>query len=361
MKKAITLTAAATIFMCAVYAQDSIKQAPLTISGYAEAYYSYDFNKPDNHTRPSFIYSHNRANEVNLNLGFVKAAYSNDKLRANLALGVGTYMNANLAPEPGVLKNIYEANIGIKISKNNNLWIDAGIMPSHIGFESAIGKDCWNLTRSILAENSPYYESGVKLSYTSKNDKWFLSALVLNGWQRIQRVDGNNTPAFGTQVTYKPNAKISLNSSTFIGNDKPDSIRQMRYFHNLYGIFQLTGKFGITAGFDAGMEQQAKGSKKMNAWYSPVLIAKLNTSAKTAIAARAEYYNDEKGVMIATNTANGFKTWGFSANFDYSILPNAVWRIEARTFSSKDDIFLKDKGNAAANNTFITTALALSF
>lgn len=361
MKKAITLTALAAATISNIYAQDSNKPSPITISGYAEAYYSYDFNKPDNHTRPSFIYSHNRANEVNLNLGLIKAAYNNDRLRANVALGVGTYMNANLAAEPGVLKNIYEANIGVKISKNNNLWIDAGIMPSHIGFESAIGKDCWNVTRSILAENSPYFESGVKVSYTSKNDKWFLSALLLNGWQRIQRVDGNNTPAFGTQVTYKPTSKITLNSSAFIGNDKPDSVRQMRYFHNLYGIFQLTDKFAATLGFDAGMEQQAKGSKKMNGWYSPVVILKVNTSSKTAMAARAEYYNDEKGVIIATNTPNGFKTWGFSANFDYSILPNAVWRIEARTLSSKDDIFLKNKGNAVSSNTFLTTALAVSF
>jgi hypothetical protein len=361
MKIETVLTAAVIILAVNANAQDSSKQSAFSISGYAEAYYSYDFNKPDNHTRSTFIYSHNRTNEVNLNLGFMKAAYNTSRLRSNLALGTGTYLNANLSAEPGVLRNIYEANIGIKISKHNNIWIDAGILPSHIGFESAIGKDCWNLTRSMLAENSPYFESGVKLSFISKNEKWFLSALLLNGWQRIQRVDGNNTPAFGTQITYKPNARIALNSSSFIGNDKPDSVRQIRYFHNLYGIFQLTDKFGVIVGFDGGMEQQSKHSKKMNVWYSPVVIIKLNTSSKTSIAARAEYYNDQKGVIIATNTPNGFKTWSFSANFDYYILPSAIWRVEARTFSSKDDIFLKSKGNAVSNNTFITTALAVSF
>ena len=52
-------------------AQDSI--GSLTISGYAEAYYQYDFNKPADNNRPGFIYSHNRHNEFNLNLGFIKA------------------------------------------------------------------------------------------------------------------------------------------------------------------------------------------------------------------------------------------------------------------------------------------------
>jgi hypothetical protein len=71
------------------------------------------------------VYSHNRNNEVNLNLGFVKANYETEKLRANVALGVGTYMNSNYAAEPGVLKNIYEANVGVKISKTKIF----GLMP----------------------------------------------------------------------------------------------------------------------------------------------------------------------------------------------------------------------------------------
>jgi len=163
-----------------------------------------------------------------------------------------------------VLKNILEANAGVKIFKKKNLWIDAGVFSSHIGFESAIGKDCWNLTRSILADNSPYFETGAKISYTTDDGKWFISGLLLNGWQRIQRVDGNNTPAFGHQLTYKPNAKITLNSSSFIGNDKPDSVRQMRFFHNFYGIFQLTDKLALTNGFNIGAEQKTKGSSKYN-------------------------------------------------------------------------------------------------
>ena len=162
----------------------------LTVSGYAELYYQYDFNKPSDNNRPGFVYSHNRHNEFNLNLGFVKAGYSADRVRANLAIGAGTYMNANYAAEPGVLKNVYEANAGIKLGKKN-LWLDAGIFPSHIGFESAIGKDCRTLTRSIAADNTPYYEAGAKLSYGSPDGKWSLTALALNGWQRIKRMDGN--------------------------------------------------------------------------------------------------------------------------------------------------------------------------
>ena len=351
----------ATIFISiASLAQDSVNTPnPLTISGYIESYYTYDFNKPADNNRPGFIYSHNRHNEFNLNLGFIRGSYTTDKVRGNLALAAGTYMNANYAAEPGVLKNVFEANAGFKIGKKN-LWLDAGIFSSHIGFESAIGKDNWTLTRSIVADNSPYYEAGAKLTFTTDNNKWVFSGLALNGWQRIKRVDGNSRMNYGTQITYKPTGKITLNYSTFIGTDKPDSARQMRYYHNIYGIFQLSDVFGITAGFDIGTEEKSSTNSDMNTWYTPVLIAKLNVSPKVSLVARGEYYNDEKGVIISTGTINGFKTTGVSLNLDYAPSPNMLFRIEGRSLNSKDNIFAK--GNAIKNtNSFITTAFALSF
>lgn len=332
----------------------------LTFSGYLEGYYTYDFRNPADHNRPSFMYSHNRHNEININLGFVKATYQTEKVRANLAIAVGTYMNANYSAEPTVMKNIYEANVGVKISKKCNLWIDAGIMPSHIGFESAIGKDNWTVTRGLYAENSPYFNTGAKITFITDNEKWLVSGVVMNGWQRIYRPDGNNTPAFGHQVVYKPNSKITLNSSSFIGNDKQDSIKQMRYLHNLYGIFQVHEKFGITTGFDIGAEQKSKGSSSYSTWFTPVLVMKYSPNEKHNIAARIEYYNDKNGVIIGTETPNGFQTFGYSFNYDYLIQENVMWRIEVRGLNSKDKLF-SINGNPNNNNLFITSALAISF
>lgn len=357
MKKilaALLMTAALPAF-----AQDT-KTPPLNISGYQETYYNFDFNRPVNNTVPAFLYNFNRANEFNLNLGLIQAAYNTDRVRANFALAAGTYMNSNYAAESGVLKNIYQANIGFRLSSKNNLWFDAGILPSHIGWESAIGKDNPTLSRSIAAENSPYFETGAKLGYTSPSGKWYLSAMVLNGWQRIQRPDGNTTPAFGTQVTFKPSAKITLNSSTFIGNDKPDSLRRMRYFHDFYSAFQFSDKWSATLGFDLGAEQKDKGSSHFYTWYTPDLIIRYAASSKVAIAARAEYYHDPNGVIVATG-AGGLRTWGYSANLDYRILDNLLWRIEARSLNSRDNIFVNHQNRPVDNDFFLTTALAFNF
>lgn len=343
-----------------LHAQNT-EERMLTIGGYAEVYYQHDFNNPTSNTRPGFVYSHNRNNEVSVNLGMIKAAYETEKVRVNLGLGVGSYMNTNYAAEEGVLKNIYEANLGVKLSRTSDLWLDVGILPSHIGFESAIGADCFTLTRSMMADNSPYFETGARLSYGTDNGKWNIALLILNGWQRIQRVEGNSTPAFGHQLTYRPSEKVTLNSSSFIGNDFPDDKRKMRYFHNLYGQFELSRQFSLIAGLDIGAQQKEKSSSDYDTWYTSVLIAKYSPIQKLSVAARAEYYNDINGVIVASGTENGFRTFGASLNVDYRVLPNLVWRTEVKTLNSKDAVFLDRDDMMKKGNPVAITSLAVHF
>jgi hypothetical protein len=354
MKKIITQFAFLLISINLFAQQDSIK-SKLNLSGYLETYYCFDFNKPVDHDR-EYAYAFNRTNEININIGFIKVSYENDATRANLVLMTGTYANANLASEPGLLKMIYEANVGVKIHKRKNLWIDAGVFSSHIGVESAVGKDCWNLTRSMAAENSPYYETGAKITYISDNSKWLVSGLVLNGWQHIQRPDGNNTPAVGHQITYT-SKKFSINSSSFVENDKPDSLRQIRYFHDLYGKFELSKKLDLIIGFDIGVEHKVKNSDQYNTWTSSYLLARYKLFKKWNIAIRGEHYFDNNGVIIYTGITSGFKTVGYSINVDRQIGQNVLCRIEYRELISKDKVFNGDR----SNNAFISTSLAVSF
>ncbi|MBB4119520.1 hypothetical protein GGR32_001822 [Mesonia hippocampi] len=335
------------------------QQPELNISGFMDVFYVYDFNRPQHAERQSFLFNHNRHNEFNLNLALVKLDVKHSKYRANLALQTGTYAGDNYTAEPGLLKNVFEANIGISLNKKNNLWLDAGILPSHIGFESAISMNNLTLTRSLLAENSPYFLTGAKLTF-SPNDKWEVAGLIVNGWQRIQKLEGNSLVSFGTQVNYKPTEKITLNWSTFIGADTPDHIRKIRYFNNLYGQFQVTEKLNLITGLDIGIEQKAKKSSSYNYWLSPVIIGQYTVNNTWKMAVRAEYYQDEKGVIIPTETINGFKTTGISFNIDYLPSKNISCRFEGRWLTSKDDFF--ETGNRTSKNNFIIgTSIAIKF
>lgn len=349
-----------SLIVSVAFAQSDSTRSSFKISFYADLYYCYDFGNPGNHERPSYIYSFKRHNEIALNIGFINAAYSAKNVRSNFGLMTGTYSQYNLSSEQSLLRNLWQANVGLKLSRTKNIWLDGGVFSSHIGFESAISKDCWNLTRSILADNSPYYESGVKISFTTDNRKWYFSGLLLNGWQRIARLNGNNTPAFGTQITFSPGDKVTLNYSTFIGNDKPDSVARWRYYNNFYMVLHPTEKFGVTIGYDYCLEQKDKYSSRYFILYSPVAIFRYQCSNKLAVALRGEYYNDENGILIATGIDKGLQTVGYSLDLNYVISDNIVWRIEARGFRDMNNIFTN--GTKATNQNYcVTTSFAMAF
>lgn len=375
-KVSISLTAVCLALALPALAQtagDSTASASLsiqkgvTLTGYVEAYYTHDFTAPKtSQERPGFLYNHKRNREINVNLAFLKGAYTSERVRANLAIQVGTYAQYNYAAEQPLLRNVFEANAGVKLSKTKDLWLDAGIFTSHIGFESAISKDCWTLTRSLLAENSPYYLSGAKLTYNTPNGKWTLLGSVLNGWQRIAKLPGYSGPSLSTQVQFKPSANVTLNWSTFIGSDRPDSLKQTRVFNNFYAIINPSSRVSAILGFDIGADRKpvVSGDRRAGTgsymWYSPVAIVRYSVSDAVKVAGRVEYYDDKNGVIIATGTPNGFKTWGYSLNVDYFILPNAIFRIEGKVYDSRDAIF-ESKTNLSKTNTSLTTSLAVSF
>lgn len=338
---------------------DSTTNQPpkITLTGFTDIYYGYDFNQPVTGFRQPFLYNHNRHNEFNMNLGIIKLGVEHQQYRANFALQSGTYAQDNYAAEQGLLKNVFEANIGIALNNKKNLWLDAGIFPSHLGFESAISVDNLTLTRSLCAENSPYFLSGAKLTFNPSN-KVELATIVTNGWQRIQRLPGNSMTSFGTQVIIKPTDNININWSTFIGTDDPDSTRRMRYFNNVYTQISFSNKVQVIAGFDIGVQQQSKNSSQYDIWFTPTLIGQLTISDNWKTAIRAEYFQDETGIIIPTGTPNGFNTTGLSWNLDY--LPNEViaCRIESRLLRSKDKIFVRENTNHL-DNLFVGASIAL--
>jgi hypothetical protein len=258
-----------------------------------------------------------------------------------------------------MLKNIFELNAGLKLGKKS-LWLDAGVMPSHIGIEGAIGKDCWSLTRSLMAENSPYVETGLKLGYDTDDRKWYLAFLILNGWQRIKNMAGNSMPSFGHQVQFKPNADIVINSSSFMGTDYPDSTRRMRYFHDLYAIFQINEKLGVQVAVDIGMEQAQKESSAYHVWHTMATGLQYKWSNKIRSAMRMEYYRDKAGVIVGSETGAPFSVWGGSANMDYQVFKNVLWRLELRGLVGREGVFLK-QGAAVQSNSAITSSLAFYF
>jgi hypothetical protein len=335
---------------------DSLSAFHLSYDGYIETYFLYDFQRPGQNLRPSFYVSHHRHNEFNLNIGFVRFKAENKKVKAAFGLMTGTYTNANMINEKGVLKNILEANVAVKLASKRNLWMQMGVFNSHIGFESAIGADCYNLTRSIAADNSPYFETGARLNFTHKNEKLFLSFLVLNGWQNIERTLNNDLPALGTQITFTDQL-FTFNSSNYFGNHGTNAMPIWRYFHNLYLIKKLGKKSNFIVGLDVGMQQSNSHKNNWFYWYSPQLVYQYHLSSKLNLTYRLEHFSDKNNIIVTIPKNSVFQVFGHSLNLDYKILESALIRIEFKQLNNKDFIFL---GNQSNYNYNLSAAIAFT-
>lgn len=348
MKQVQSITILFT-FTCLVLfeanAQSDSLQRSIVWSGYVESYFGVNQVRSASNAQPSFVYSFHREREVSINLALVKASYHHDHVRANIGLMAGTYVQRNLAAEPTALQNIWEANVGVRLSKKKQVWLDAGLFPSHIGFESAMGADCWTASRSILADNSPYFETGGKLTWTSTHEKWMISGLLLNGWQRIQRPEGSRGISGGHQVVWKPSSAWTLNSSSFVGGESTTQANSLRFFHNFYAIWQGKSRWGAIVGLDTGWQRESIPRSPFAFWMAPVAILRCQLTPQWALATRLEQYRDASKVMIATNTSRGVRISGVSINLDRRVFDRVLWRMEGKLWHNPDPFFSGRHGN----------------
>ncbi|UOQ97292.1 porin [Hymenobacter sp. 5317J-9] len=332
---------------------------PLTTYGFVDAYYGYDIKYANGNNRQFFLYSHNRQNEFAINQALLGVRYDDGKVRGALGLHAGTYVSANYANEDVVLRHVYEAYAGFRPFAN--AWLDAGIFGSHIGFESAISKDNWTLTRSIMAENSPYFESGVRFTY-EVGPKLTLTGVVLNGWQNIRET--NQAKALGTQIQWKPSDKVLVNSSTFYGNEQPEGAPvARRYFHNFFVTYAPAEQLNLALVFDVGKQQSAAAG--YDTWHSAAAFVKYRLAEKLSGTLRGEYYYAERGVLIQSikpeATDADFRVAGGSLNLDYAPASNVVCRVEGRYLNGINGLFARPDNLDNQSYGNLTTSIAISF
>jgi hypothetical protein len=331
---------------------DSLK---IDFSGFIETYYSYDFNTPSANQKIPFLYNYNRHNEFNINNALLRVKASYENVYASLAMHAGTYVEDNYAAEE--IKLISEAIVGVYLDDKRKHVIEMGIIPSYIGFETATSASNLTLTRSMLADNSPYFMTGVKYQF-QPSENWTFATFLTNGWQRISKPDKSTLPSFGSQITFKPTENASLNWSTFIGDEPTELGLRTRYFSNLYFDYQWNEHWRTIAGFDVGI-QKSSVSNNYEDWLSPVLIAQYSFSSKWQTAFRTEYYQDENNVIINAND-KAFKTFGNSLNVDFLPTSKVKIRMEARWLKSQEAIFIKDN-QLVENDFFMTTSMSFEF
>lgn len=334
------------------------EKLPLTFGGYIDAQYAYDLNDPSNRDR-AYTTQPARTNEFNINLAYLDAKLDADRIRGRLALQVGTSVQSNYSSEPtqGIVsgpslsRHIQEGVIGYRVT--DKLWIDGGIYFSHIGFESWISKENWTPSRSLSADYSPYYQSGLKATY-QWTETLSTQLHLLNGWQNIS--ENNGAKALGIQVAFSPSQALSITYNNFLGNEVGS---QWRFFNDLIVKVGITDRLSVAALYDFGLQQDS-GLASWSLWHVAGAFVRYQFTPTLALAARGEFFLDRNQVIVVTGTPNGFQTFGASMNADVALHKHLLWRTEFRGFRSVDAVYPTRGANSPLDG-FVSSSLSLWF
>jgi len=181
----------------------------VTLSGYAEAYYSHNFAKPENGITNN-RWLDEKHNSFTLQTVVLDVAAEKGPVSAKLTLMFGPtadrwYFEGAQVPasETGVYlnpakysnetwKHIQTAYVAYRAPVGEGLVLQGGLMPTQVGYEGAAIKDNWNWSRSNLFNYLPFFHVGLRATYPV-SDSLSLTAAVYNGWNQASDLNKAKT------------------------------------------------------------------------------------------------------------------------------------------------------------------------
>lgn len=363
------LAALPSILVAQQAATDSAPK--LTVGAFVDGYFAWDFGRPASLDRSfaggtTFTTQPARHNEFNVNLAFVELKLDAPHYRGRVALQTGTSVQSNYAGEPtngsvsgpSLSRLIQEAVAGVRLAEN--LWVDGGIFYSHLGMESWASRDNLAYTRSLVGDYSPYYQSGVKLTYTP-TPRLTARVDIVNGWQNIS--ENNSGKGAGVRLDYAATPLTTLTYYNFFSNEAGSRLRTF----NGVGGKHTTGALTLLGEFDYGTQQRPVGEDGRSTWFGWTAVAKVQAVPTVAFVLRAEGYGDRDQVILTTGSVGdianpAFRAVGGSVGVDVTPFPRVAFRTELRGWRNRNPLFPDGRlGAPRKENAFVVSSLSLSF
>jgi hypothetical protein len=316
---------------------------PVTLSGFGDVYYGYDYNHPgDNLSGLRFFEA--PTNSFNFNMAELildkapDATSADSRLGYHISAGYGYAAKTINSSDSAFTDHsnffLKEAYLSYLAPVGKGLTITVGKFVTPMGVEVIESNANWNYTRSLLFDYAiPLFHFGANAKYAF-NTKWALTGYLVNGWNNtiISHAAGVGTSSgltYGGSLAFTPTAKWSVTENYFAGpvidfyptestgltvNDwKQISDTLIGYTPNTKWAFQVNGDYGFgprsytsgpcstgTTGVtgDATVQPQATivlCPSPTFTWWGAAGYAKYTLSPKTNFAARYEYYEDPNG------------------------------------------------------------------
>jgi hypothetical protein len=347
----------------------------------ADTYYAYHDTSPGLNGAATLMTTANTHDDFAVNLAALGGRLEHAKLTGTLVLQAGTSVDAlyvGARGNPEVWKHIQLANVGWKVG---DFHVEAGVFPSLVGRESFVSTNNWNYTRPMVADSTPYYLAGARVTWRAA-PTLTLNATVFNGWETYG--DRNSAKSGQLRVAWAPSDKLSIEATTLAGQEQvhiEGEKTSYRLFEEVVFAAQLHERVHIALEAWAGTERNyriedplkgdaAQASFLSNPWfYAGALWAKWDFGDTVYLAARAEALSDDAGLLtgigardpkepfIGQKLAEGTLTFGWRPHKNILARVEGVHRLASNPyFAGSHNEYVETPATSPVPITYSTNA-----
>jgi hypothetical protein len=327
---------------------EETKKPALSITGSADVYYRYDFQKQAGNNYTSFTGKHN---SFALGMASVKFEHTGEKVGVVADLGFGPRAEEFTYTDEGLLTAVKQ--LYITYSPTANVKFTAGTWATHVGYELLDPQLNRNYSMSYLFTNGPFSHTGLKAEVTKGKHSFMVGVSNPTDF-RVPPSDYINKKFFIAQYAYTASDAVKLYFNYVGGKGTDTSIVNQYDFVGTATVSEqirlgLNASLNRTQVWDGGSKTNLDGEN----WWGVAGYFNYDPKNWFGLTLRSELFNDDKG-MKGFNTSIFANT--LSANFKvegFTFIP------ELRIESAGKDIYADENGafNKKTAASFILAAV----
>ena len=321
----------------------------LQISGYADAYWKYDFSKQEN-IKTYFANDQNSISLGMLGIG-LKKALGKASFVGEVAFGPrGQYLSIpnGDGQEANSSNSFHIQNLYASYSFTDKFSMTAGFMGTFVGYEVISPASNFHYSTSYLFGAGPFQNAGIKANYIFSEK---VSAMVglFNDWNVYR--DLNGVSHIGAQVSINPVEGLTTYINFLTGSSEGGDEN-----YSSGTLFDLVATYSISEHFDLALNAADYKFKAGGGYQGIALYPKYNLSEHIGLGIRGEYFRTKD---TETTSANSIASFTLSAQLKHkglTVIP------ELRLDHDESEAFFKADGTSPTKQaTQASIALVYAF
>jgi hypothetical protein len=329
----------------------------LTIGGYVEGFWQWNFAKPANGITNYRAFD-NRHDTFTLANVALDVGWDDGHVFARVVSQVGHTPSTYYASEPSrpgaeganatdaeLWKYLQQAYLGYRFTLlGRSASVDAGIFMSPAGPESMAIHDNATWSRSVLFYGLPFYHTGARATY-EVSQAWTLMLAAFNGWNSV--VDNNRRKSLALQAIYAPGSDFTLNLLYFGGVERNDGAPEGQAWRSLFDAhasWRPIEQLSLIAHANAGFEPNHFGT---SSWAGGALTARAMPWEMWSFAVRGDALSEQRARDRSGQASALFypaaRVGSATATVDFHPADQISFRLEYRHDQASSPIYFRGR------------------